>query len=62
MTIKTHNQQQDNDHQDVHTKKMTIMMKCVPPYKPKKKTKLTKKKLAQKMSGKNNKEKTNNQK
>jgi len=32
------NQQQNNDRQDAHTKKMTIMMKSVPPYKPEKKT------------------------
>jgi hypothetical protein len=37
-TIKMRNQQQNNDRQDVHAKKMTIMMKFVPPYKPKKKT------------------------
>jgi hypothetical protein len=35
-TTKTRNQQQNNGHQDVHTKKMTIKMKCAPPYKPKK--------------------------
>jgi len=40
-TTKTRNQQQNNGHQDVHTKKMTIKMKCAPPYKPKK-TKPTK--------------------
>jgi hypothetical protein len=32
------NQQQNNDRQDAHAKKITIMMKFAPPYKPKKKT------------------------
>ncbi len=36
------NQQQNNGWQDAHAKKMTIMMKCAPPYKQKK-TKPTKK-------------------
>jgi hypothetical protein len=59
------NQQQNNDHQDAHVKKMTIMMKSTPSYKPKKK-KPHKKELAQKTNNKSNKEnkiaKSNNEK
>jgi hypothetical protein len=50
-TIKMCNQQQNNDHQDAHAKKMTIMKKFAPRYKPKKKQ-AHKRKSAQKTNNK----------
>ncbi len=43
MTTEMHNHKQDDNYQDAYTKKITTMMKCVPPCKTtKKKTQNTK--------------------
>jgi hypothetical protein len=59
MTIEMHNHKQDDEYQVAYTKKITTMMKCVPPCKTTKKKHKTQKKVKletdhQQQQGKNN--------